>query len=99
MIIFFQPIFIQCTVVVPLAEFVFECVFFLVLCFSPFSALTFCSFTLLHLLQFDLVTPHLSLSCGDFSGSSHTTDLQTGTPGTWHYRVSAGTGWPGVSIL
>ena len=20
-------------------------------------------------------------------------------PGAWHYRVSAGTGWPGVSIL
>ena len=40
----------------------------------------------------------------DFSGSSHTSDLKIGTPvailpGTWHYRVSAGTGWPGVSIL
>ena len=40
----------------------------------------------------------------DFSGSSHTSDLKTGTPvaylpGAWHYRVSAGTGWPGVSIL
>ena len=40
----------------------------------------------------------------DFSGSSHTTDLNNGTPvatlpGAWHYRVSAGTGWPGVSIL
>ena len=40
----------------------------------------------------------------DFSGSSHTTDLKIGTPvatlpGAWHYRVSAGTGWPGVSIL
>ena len=37
-------------------------------------------------------------------GSSHTSDLKTGTPvatlpGTWHYKVSAGTGWPGVSIL
>ena len=44
------------------------------------------------------------LCCGDFSGSSHTSDLKTGTPvatlpGAWHYRVSAGTGWPGVSIL
>ena len=43
------------------------------------------------------------LSCGDFSGWSHTIDLKTGTPvatlpGTWHYRVSAGTGWPDVSI-
>ena len=40
----------------------------------------------------------------DFSGSSHTSDLKTGTPvatppGTWHYRISAGTGRPGVSIL
>ena len=40
----------------------------------------------------------------DFSGSSHTSDLKIGTPvatlaGTWHYRVRAGTGWPGVSIL
>ena len=40
----------------------------------------------------------------DFSGLSHTSDLKSGTPlatlpGAWHYRVSAGTGWPGVSIL
>ena len=40
----------------------------------------------------------------DFSGLSHSSDLKIGTPvatlpGTWHYRVSAGTGWPGVSIL
>ena len=39
-----------------------------------------------------------------FSGSSHTSDLNIGTPvstlpGAWRYRVSAGTGWPGVSIL
>ena len=39
----------------------------------------------------------------DFSRSSHTSDL-IGTPvatlpGAWHYRVSAGTGRPGVSIL
>ena len=44
---------------------------------------------------------HLRL---DFSGSSHTSDLKIGTPaatlpGAWHYRVSAGTGQPGVSIL
>ena len=37
-------------------------------------------------------------------GSSHTSDLKTGTPlaalpGDWHYRVSAETGWPGVDIL
>ena len=40
----------------------------------------------------------------DFSGSTHTSDLKIATPvatlpGSWHYRVSAGTGWPGVSIL
>ena len=40
----------------------------------------------------------------DFSGSSHTSDLQIGTPvatltGAWRSRVSAGTGRPGVSIL
>ena len=40
----------------------------------------------------------------DFSGSSHTSDLKIGTtlvtlPGDWHYRFSAGTGRPGVSIL
>ena len=39
-----------------------------------------------------------------FPGSSHTSDLQIGTPvatlpGAWHYRISAGTGWPGVNIL
>ena len=39
-----------------------------------------------------------------FSGSSHTSDLKIGTPvatlpGTWRYRVSTGTGRPGVSIL
>ena len=40
----------------------------------------------------------------DFSGSSHTSDFKIGTPvatlpGAWRYGVSAGTGWPGVSIL
>ena len=40
----------------------------------------------------------------DFSGSSHTTDLEISTPvatlpGAWRYRVSAGTGWPSVSGL
>ena len=40
----------------------------------------------------------------DFSGSSHTSDLNIGTPvatlpGAWRYRVSGGTGRPGVSIL
>ena len=41
---------------------------------------------------------------GIFSGSTHTSDLKIGTPvatlpGAWRYRVSAGTGRPGVSIL
>ena len=41
---------------------------------------------------------------GIFSGSSHTCDLNIGTPvatlpDAWHYRVSTGTGRPGVSIL
>ena len=40
----------------------------------------------------------------DFSGSSHTSDLNIGTPvatlpGAWRCRVNAGTGWPSVSIL
>ena len=40
----------------------------------------------------------------EFSGSSHTSDLKIGTPvvtlpGAWRYRVSAGTGWPGVNIM
>ena len=49
--------------------------------------------------------PGLNLACaGIFPGSSHTSDLQISTPvatlpGAWRYRVSAGTGWPGVSIL
>ena len=38
------------------------------------------------------------------SRASYTSDLKIGTPvatlpGAWHYRVSAGTGRPGVSIL
>ena len=41
---------------------------------------------------------------GIFSGSSHTSDFKIGTPvatlpGAWRYRVSTGTGPPGVSIL
>ena len=40
----------------------------------------------------------------DFSGSSHTSDFKIGTPvaplsGVWCYKVSAGTGRPGVSIV
>ena len=41
---------------------------------------------------------------GIFLGSSHTSDFKIGTPvatlpGAWHYRVSTGTGRPGVSKL
>ena len=41
---------------------------------------------------------------GAFSRSSHTSNFKTGTPeatlpGAWHYRVSTGTGWSGVSIF
>ena len=41
---------------------------------------------------------------GIFPGSSHTSDFRIGTslatlPGAWRHRVSAGTGWTGVSIL
>ena len=41
---------------------------------------------------------------GIFSGSSQTSDFKIGNPavtlpGAWCYRVSAGTGWPGVSTL
>ena len=49
--------------------------------------------------------PGLNPACaGIFSGSTHTSDSKIGTPvatlpGAWRYRVSAGTGQPGVSIL
>ena len=41
---------------------------------------------------------------GDFSGSSHTSDLEIGTrvatlPGAWCHKVSSGTGWPSARIL
>ena len=41
---------------------------------------------------------------GDFSGSCHASDLNICTrvaavSGAWRFGVSAGTGWPGVSIL
>ena len=47
---------------------------------------------------------HTLICDGIFSGSSHTSDSKIGTPvatlpGAWGYRVSAGTGRPGVSIL
>ena len=46
----------------------------------------------------------IPLAPGFFSGSSHTSDLKIGTPvatlpGAWRYRVSTGTGRPGVSML
>ena len=41
---------------------------------------------------------------GIYPGLSHTSDLNIDTPvatlpGAWSYMVSAGTDWPGVSIL
>ena len=47
---------------------------------------------------------HWHTSRQDFSRSSHTSDLNIGTPvatlpGTWSYRITAGTSRPGVSIL
>ena len=47
---------------------------------------------------------HCHLHCGDFSRSSHTSDLNLALkwltlPGAWCYRINTGTGWPGVSIL
>ena len=56
-------------------------------------------------VRFLRMVPDSNPACaGIFSGSSHTSDLNIGTPvatlpGTWRYRVSAGTGRPGVSIL
>ena len=49
--------------------------------------------------------PRFNPACAEiFPGSSYTSDLNIGTPmatlpGAWRYRVSAGTGRPGVSIL
>ena len=45
-----------------------------------------------------------SLSHGDFSRWSHSSDLKlcipvATLPGAWRYRVSAGTDWSGVNIL
>ena len=42
--------------------------------------------------------------CGDFPGSNHTSELNIGAPvatlpGAWCYRVSAETGWLGISRL
>ena len=44
---------------------------------------------------------NLAFAVDIFSGSSHTSDFKIGTtlPGAWRYRVSAGAGRPGVSIL
>ena len=44
------------------------------------------------------------LRTGNFSRVSHTSDLEIGMPvatlpDAWCYRVSAGTGWCGVSLL
>ena len=53
----------------------------------------------------ELKIPGSNPACtGNFSESSHTSDLKIGIPvatlpGAWRYRVSTGTGRPGVSIL
>ena len=53
----------------------------------------------------ELKIPGSNPACtGIFPGSSHISDFNIGTlvatlTGAWRYRVSAGTGWPGVSIL
>ena len=44
------------------------------------------------------------LRCGDFPGSSDTSDVKSGTPVAalpiaWCYMVSAGVGWPGIRTL
>ena len=39
-----------------------------------------------------------AVAVGIFPGR-HTGDLKIGTSGFWRYKVRAGTGWPGVSIL
>ena len=49
-------------------------------------------------------TLYLLFCVSAFPGSNPVCDLKIGTPvatlpGVWHYRVSAGTGWSGVSIL
>ena len=43
------------------------------------------------------------LCLGDFSRSSHTSDLEIvvpvdALPDTWRYRVSTGTGWPSIWV-
>ena len=54
----------------------------------------------------ELKIPGSNPTCGRifWGRSSHTSDLKIGTPvatlpGAWCYRVSAGTGWPSVSVL
>ena len=61
--------------------------------------------TITHAGQFGACVGFDSRLCrGNFSGSSHTSGINMGTPmatlsGVWRYRVSAGTGWPSVMIL
>ena len=83
---------------------------------APLFPLTSCSDRLMHTMDrlVGLVVrcppreqkiPGSNPACdGIFSGSSHTSDSNIGTPvatlpGAWRYKVSAGTGRPGVSIL
>ena len=58
-----------------------------------------------HFSEQSRITPGSNPACdGIFPSSSHTCDIKIGTPvaalpGAWRYRVSAGTGWPGFSIM
>ena len=57
-----------------------------------------------HVILYQQRPPRWPSGKGFFSGSSHTSDSKIGTPvatlsGAWRYRVSTGTGRPGVSIL
>ena len=79
------------------------------------GSVVFCSLSLpislLYLFFYLSLTPSRAEDLGlesrlrqDFSGSSHISDSKIGTPmatlpGAWQYRVSTGTGRPGVSIL
>ena len=75
------------------------------LSYSGPNIIVIVNFIALHLVTVIKKVPGSNPACaGIFSGSSHTSDLNIGTPlatlpGAWRYRVSTGTGRPGVSIL
>ena len=77
----------------------------MVFCFFLFSTfLTTSSTTVTNRLLGLMVKASASRTCGYFCGSSHTSAVNIGTPvailqGALRNKVSAGTDWPGVSIL